>query len=116
MEEADFLGDTVAIMHQSRLRASGSSLFLKGRFGKGHTINLLSTVAATRRVEAIIREDLPGGEIISSAAGNISVSLPARAVRGIPHLFKKLLHDEQLVSEWGISNTYAPNQRLSCMR
>ena len=41
MEEADALGDKVAIMHQGRLRAVGTSLFLKAKFGKGHTISIL---------------------------------------------------------------------------
>ena len=87
MEEADFLGDTIAIMHQSRLRASGASLFLKNRFGKGHTINLLSSVESAHQVEAIIRDKLPSGEIISSAAGNISVNLLIILNMSIPEIY-----------------------------
>ena len=36
MEEADALGDTVAIMDSGRLRAWGSSLLLKSKFGKAY--------------------------------------------------------------------------------
>ena len=35
MEEADILGDQIAIMARGRLRAIGSSLRLKQRFGSG---------------------------------------------------------------------------------
>lgn len=55
--------------------------------------------------EVIVRQHLPGGEIISSATGNVSVSLPSHAVGGIPRLFQILLNEEKLVTEWGISNT-----------
>ena len=47
MEEADALGDEIAIMSNSRLRAIGSSLFLKARYGSGYEmkINAASTSA-----------------------------------------------------------------------
>ena len=32
-DEADLLGDRIAIMAEGRLRCSGSSLFLKSRYG-----------------------------------------------------------------------------------
>jgi ABC-type multidrug transport system ATPase subunit len=106
MEEADFLGDSIAIMHTGKLRANGSSLFLKTRFGKGHTISLLADASNTEQVESVARE-LPGSEILSSAAGNISVSIPRHAVSGIPRLFQKLMPADSahLIKEWGISNT-----------
>jgi ABC-type multidrug transport system ATPase subunit len=38
MEEADILGDTIAIMARGRVRAYGSSLRLKQRFGSGYQL------------------------------------------------------------------------------
>lgn len=40
MEEADILGDRVAIMALGRLRGIGSSLRLKQRFGAGFQVRL----------------------------------------------------------------------------
>jgi ABC-type multidrug transport system ATPase subunit len=36
MDEADMLGDTIAILAEGRLRCCGSSLYLKNRFGAGY--------------------------------------------------------------------------------
>jgi len=41
MEEADVLGDEIAIMDKGRIRAQGTSLFLKNRFGAGYELDLL---------------------------------------------------------------------------
>ncbi|KAF9162745.1 ATP-binding cassette sub- A member 2 [Actinomortierella ambigua] len=40
MEEADALGDRIAILSKGRLQTLGSSLFLKNRFGLGYRLNL----------------------------------------------------------------------------
>ena len=38
MEEADVLGDRIAIMARGRLRCIGSSIHLKHRFGSGYQV------------------------------------------------------------------------------
>jgi ABC-type multidrug transport system ATPase subunit len=43
MEEADILGDTIAIMARGRVRAYGSSLRLKQRFGSGYQLAVAIT-------------------------------------------------------------------------
>lgn len=40
MEEADALGDRIAILSKGRLQTLGSSLFLKNKFGLGYRLNL----------------------------------------------------------------------------
>lgn len=40
MDEADYLGDRIGIMGEGRLICSGSSLFLKNRFGVGYSLTL----------------------------------------------------------------------------
>ena len=40
MEEADVLGDRIAIMARGRLRCIGSSIHLKHRFGSGYQVQL----------------------------------------------------------------------------
>jgi ABC-type multidrug transport system ATPase subunit len=41
MEEADILGDKIAIMSRGRLRAVGKSIRLKNKFGSGYRISMI---------------------------------------------------------------------------
>jgi len=47
MEEADILGDRIAIMARGRVRAIGSSIRLKQKFGAGYVLSV-SAVGAAR--------------------------------------------------------------------
>lgn len=38
MDEADILGDRIAIMAEGKVKCCGSSLFLKKRFGVGYNL------------------------------------------------------------------------------
>jgi len=40
MDEADNLGDRIAIMSHGQLRCSGSSVFLKNKFGVGYNLSI----------------------------------------------------------------------------
>ena len=42
MEEADILGDKIAIMRAGRLASVGTSIHLKNRFGTGYGISILA--------------------------------------------------------------------------
>lgn len=47
MEEADYLGDRIAIMGEGKLRCCGSPLFLKNKYGEGYTLSVtLKSMAA----------------------------------------------------------------------
>ena len=38
MDEADILGDRIAIMAEGKVQCTGSSLFLKNRYGVGYNL------------------------------------------------------------------------------
>jgi len=40
MDEADYLGDRIAVMTKGRLKCCGSSLFLKKKFGVGTILEI----------------------------------------------------------------------------
>jgi len=42
MEEADYLGDRIAIMGDGRIKTCGTSMFLKNRFGVGYTLDIFT--------------------------------------------------------------------------
>lgn len=41
MDEADFLGDRIGIMGEGKLMCSGSSVFLKNKFGVGYNLTIV---------------------------------------------------------------------------
>jgi ATP-binding cassette subfamily A (ABC1) protein 1 len=41
MDEADYLGDRIAIMSQGKLRCLGSSVYLKNKFGAGYNLTIV---------------------------------------------------------------------------
>ena len=54
MDEADLLGDRIAIVSNGKLRCVGSSLFLKSHFGDGYHLTLVKK-----------RERTPQGSMVS---------------------------------------------------
>ena len=61
-EEADILGDRIAIMAEGQLRCAGSSLFLKKHYGVGYQLTIemnakVGTATATAKVASRLPED-----------------------------------------------------------
>ena len=52
-DEADLLGDRIAIMADGQLKVSGSSLFLKSRSAEVYCISYLASVISKYPVSAI---------------------------------------------------------------
>lgn len=50
MAEADVLGDRIAIMVRGRLRAIGSSIRLKHKFGSGYQVGASSLITTLERL------------------------------------------------------------------
>ncbi|KAK7490495.1 hypothetical protein BaRGS_00018281 [Batillaria attramentaria] len=53
MDEADVLGDRIAIISHGKLCCIGSSLFLKDRFGSGYYLTLVRGESGTARASAV---------------------------------------------------------------
>ncbi len=43
MDEADYLGDRIAIMGEGKLICCGSSLFLKNKYGVGYNLTIIKS-------------------------------------------------------------------------
>ena len=53
MDEADVLGDRIAIISHGRLCSIGSSLFLKNRFGSGYYLTMVRSEGSAARASAV---------------------------------------------------------------
>ncbi|XP_008203603.1 phospholipid-transporting ATPase ABCA1 isoform X2 [Nasonia vitripennis] len=75
MEEADILGDRIAIVHMGRLKSYGSSMFLKKLLGQGNIEVTLSTESWCDPQR--IRNELDSrGQILNIDGGKIVLSVP----------------------------------------
>ncbi|XP_055529126.1 phospholipid-transporting ATPase ABCA1-like [Wyeomyia smithii] len=76
MDEADMLGDRIAIMADGKLRAVGSSFFLKKRFGVGYRlICVKSQECDVGEVTELLRKYIPGLIVESSIGTELSYLL-----------------------------------------
>ena len=82
MEEADAVSTRLAIMAGGRLRAVGSPLGLKQRFGIGFTLQLSLSVSATlERVMDFLRREVHAQAVLVSTNGKlVTVQLPAEGL------------------------------------
>ncbi|EQC40235.1 hypothetical protein SDRG_02883 [Saprolegnia diclina VS20] len=109
MEEADVLGDRIAIMANGALQCVGSALFLKNRFGAGYTLTLVKADASSAMdaVSSLIMTHVPSALLTSNVASEVSFQLPTHATSSFPDLFAAL--DDDLASygltSYGISVT-----------
>ncbi|CAI5718847.1 unnamed protein product [Peronospora effusa] len=78
MDEADILGDRIAIMAEGELRCCGSSLFLKNRFGAGYNLTLVKDDATCNDSDVIgfVTHRVPTAQLLSNVGSEIAFQLP----------------------------------------
>eukprot|EP00347_Sterkiella_histriomuscorum_P002219 403369012 len=86
MDEADILGDRIAIMGDGKIKCCGSSLFLKNRYGAGYNlvISKMSRKPAPQ-VDNFVLNSIMGSIKVQEVSTEIIYQLPLSASR----LFKK---------------------------
>jgi ABC-type multidrug transport system ATPase subunit len=108
LEEADMLGDRIAIMAKGKLRACGSSLFLKNHFGVGYNLTIEKKPAAEAgRIQQYVRNKVVEAKILSCVGAEVSFQLPRTATDSFKALFEGLdKHKEELgIENYGVSVT-----------
>lgn len=123
MDEADQLGDRIAILHQGMLKCAGSSLYLKKLYGVGYTLTITRSQTAEEGAEetlpedelkmdggdirGLVKERIPKAKLLSDVGTEISFQLPLDASPAFPELLKILDKDgdELGVQNYGLSVT-----------
>ncbi|XP_055533387.1 phospholipid-transporting ATPase ABCA3-like [Wyeomyia smithii] len=108
MDEADILGDRIAIMADGELKAAGSSFFLKKKFGVGYRlICVKQNECIPGHVTELIQRYLPSVEIDTDLGTELSYVLGENQTNVFHSLLKDLEENaERLnVSSYGISLT-----------
>jgi len=105
MEEADALGDKIAILALGKLRAVGDSLHLKRRFGEGYHIKLICEANKSEELIKTIRHQFPRAKLGYQSAGDLVYTLPYSNFDDVTSFFQWIERSAPYVSDWGVSHT-----------
>jgi ABC-type multidrug transport system ATPase subunit len=93
MDEADLLGDRIAIMGDGKLLCCGSSLFLKKNYGVGYNMVLEKQSAMNFNEDnamEIVHSIVPQAKLLTNVGTEVTVQLPFAASSQFSTLFQKL--------------------------
>ena len=93
MDEAEALGDTIAIMAHGSLRCVGSSLFLKKAFGCGYTVTIVLPQESDGDAVAAELATLVPNADVRTAGMELALRLPFHASATLPALVSRLEGD-----------------------
>ncbi|GFO27722.1 ATP-binding cassette sub-family a member [Plakobranchus ocellatus] len=108
MDEADLLGDRIAIMAEGVIKCCGSSLFLKKLYGAGyHLIVVKRSDCNVDSLTRVVQTHIPTAELESVINAEVSYILPDSESARFPALFTELDdHKNQLgINSFGTSAT-----------
>ncbi len=113
MDEADLLGDRIAVMQHGRLQCCGSPMFLKNQFGVGYNLTvlkahtseaavpaaplpgLLDTLRCIQMVCYLVLSSVPRAEVVRCSGGEMAFRLPTSELHLFAGLFSELESDKQ---------------------
>ncbi|KAG6960403.1 hypothetical protein JG688_00009613 [Phytophthora aleatoria] len=108
MDEADILGDRIAIMADGQLCCAGSSLFLKNRYGAGYNLTMIKAPGCdVEAVGAFLRNFVPEAKCLSNFGSEVVFQLPSKS-SGVFSTMLQVLDDEKhnlRVVQYGVSVT-----------
>ncbi|XP_031243974.1 ATP-binding cassette sub-family A member 3-like isoform X2 [Mastomys coucha] len=108
MDEADVLGDRIAIMVMGTLKCCGSSLFLKKLYGVGYHLVIVKTPDSDdEKISQLIMDYIPTAKMETNVAAELSFILPKEHTHRFAELFTDLeeRQEELGISGFGVSMT-----------
>ncbi|MGH0173668.1 UNVERIFIED_CONTAM: hypothetical protein FKN15_075354 [Acipenser sinensis] len=108
MDEADLLGDRIAIMAEGELQCCGSPLFLKNKYGSGyHMVIVREPLCDVPEITRLVKMYVPNATMESSAGAELSYILPKESTDRFELLFAELeMKREELgIASYGASVT-----------
>eukprot|EP01135_Chromosphaera_perkinsii_P003932 Nk52_evm33s262 gene=Nk52_evmTU33s262 len=91
MDEADLLGDRIAIVHSGKVCTVGSSLFLKSKYGIGYSMSIVKgTNCVSEEMINAIRQHVAGAECVSDVGTELTCILPKSSACSFAGLLKDI--------------------------
>ncbi|CAO2642148.1 ATP-binding cassette sub-family A member 17 [Lemmus lemmus] len=101
MDEADLLGDRIAILAKGELQCCGSPPFLKQKYGAGYYMTLTKTpFCDTVKLSSVVYQHIPNAILESSVGEEVVFILPKKTTPRFEALFTEL---EQRQIELGVT-------------
>jgi ABC-type uncharacterized transport system ATPase subunit len=118
MDEADLLGDRIGIVANGRVKACGSSVFLKNKFGLGYYLYIVKQEGCvSKRVTELIGKHIKNLAPTSDTAGELAFRLPLTAVKVFGPMLREL--EGQLkplcIESYGVSITTLEEVHLTAL-
>jgi ATP-binding cassette subfamily A (ABC1) protein 3 len=109
MDEADYLGDRIAIMAGGKLVALGSNVYLKNKFGVGYNITFVkkSIDVSSQKIVSCVTKYVLNATVLSDVSSEIVIQLPMDKINFFPQLFSEIDSKKQELGyeTYGISIT-----------
>ena len=108
MEEADILGDRIAIMADGNAQCCGSSIFLKEKFGVGYYLTIDKTTQnPAPEIDKFVMQRIAGAIKLSEVSSEISFQLPNVEVESFRDFFLEIDQNMEAlqIKSYGISAT-----------
>ena len=93
MDEADLLGDRIAIMGDGKLRCCGSSLFLKRAFGVGYNMTIEKNAVVlfdSARMSELVLSHIPSATLLTDVGTEMTFQLPLNSTGHFQALFDQI--------------------------
>ncbi|XP_045164403.2 phospholipid-transporting ATPase ABCA3-like isoform X2 [Mercenaria mercenaria] len=102
MDEADILGDRIAIMADGVVKCCGTSMFLKKLYGAGyHMVVVKSKTCDVNRLTALVQSHIPTAFVESQISAEVSYLLPFSESSKFEKLFTEI---ESQISNLGVNS------------
>ncbi|XP_052824141.1 phospholipid-transporting ATPase ABCA3 [Octopus bimaculoides] len=108
MDEADHLGDRIAIISDGILKCAGSSLFLKSKYGAGYHLVIVKTPQCNvANVTHLLKSFVPEATMESNVGAELSYLLPHESSCYFEKLFNTIQSKQANlgISNYGVSVT-----------
>ncbi|GFY44550.1 ATP-binding cassette sub-family A member 3 [Trichonephila inaurata madagascariensis] len=108
MEEADILGDRIAIMAEGEVQCCGSPMFLKQKFGTGYHLHVVKdSHFDIENLFSLLKRYIPDVKIGKELEKEISFSLSSNTGSGFGEMFEELENRKQKlgVTSFGVTIT-----------
>jgi len=103
MEEADVLGDRIAVIVDGEFKCIGTPLYLKNNYGDGYRITVVTDPHSVDRVIKLMSRLVPSARLLDESGGSIVFCVPINNIKDIFPILK-LIEKDSDISDVEIDN------------